>query len=879
MRKIRKIITILILLFITLVIAGVAVTYIYKDEVIILLKKELNKNLETTINVESIDFSVLKKFPFAAVQFNNVTALSKKGFADKADFSVNADTLFTFETLFLEFNIIDLFNKKYRIKRLDARKGKMYLLINKAGKENYHIWKSKQDDNNDPEMALVLSGVQLSDVSFFYLNQFNNLHVKGFIPDLKLKGDFSKENFNLSIDAESDIENLIFSEVQYINEKRVALNTTVRVIKTDYHIKKGVINIAGIPLNLNGHLKTGSTKHIDMKVYSNNIDIHSFIKNLPAVYNKNIKKIKGQGNGYFAATISGIMHKNKVPGIYANFGIRDGKIAYSPLEKPVSNIHLTGSFSNGDKHLASSSSVVFKQVSATLGASNIKGKGAIMNLKAPRLNFSGTGNINFSDLKNITIADTLESLEGTAKYDLKMSCSLKEWNKFNAKNITNSKLTGDITIKNGGFKIKGVNIKASQINGVLSINNNISFNDFSLVTGKTRYMLSGKMMPSPPLFSEEKQDYHISAGVIADKIDMKHYAPRDDSSDKSAKAILFPENITVDLDFALDDFVFDHFIASNVKGNLNYKPKMFTLKSVSFNTMGGNIVGGGVIIQKHNNDFAVRSQSKLNNIDAGKLFYAFNNFNQETLKDEHLKGKITSTLDFQSEFDENFNIQKPTVNAYGKIKINDGELVNFEPMLGLSKFINVEELKHIRFSTLENTIRIIDEKIIIPRMDIHSSAFNINGSGIHQFDNHFTYHVNVLFSELLSKKVKAAKAENEKFGVVEDKKDVRTRLFLKIEGNMDNYNVSYDRQKVKDKRKDRFEEEKNELKTILHQEFGLFKKDTALKKEQEEPDFDIKWEEEEDNNKEQKERKDKTKTETKKDTDKEEPFMIKWDED
>ena len=40
------------------------------------------------------------------------------------------------------------------------------------------------------------------------------------------------------------------------------------------------------------------------------------------------------------------------------------------------------------------------------------------------------------------------------------------------------------------------------------------------------------------------------------------------------------------------------------------------------------------------------------------------------------------------------------------IQINDGELIDFEPMLLMSDYISVEELKRIRFNTLENQIEV-----------------------------------------------------------------------------------------------------------------------------------------------------------------------------
>ncbi len=43
--------------------------------------------------------------------------------------------------------------------------------------------------------------------------------------------------------------------------------------------------------------------------------------------------------------------------------------------------------------------------------------------------------------------------------------------------------------------------------------------------------------------------------------------------------------------------------------------------------MSGNASGNGVIYQDINNDFVVKLDTKLENIDISQLFYSFNNFN------------------------------------------------------------------------------------------------------------------------------------------------------------------------------------------------------------------------------------------------------------
>ena len=98
---------ILVLLFIG---AGFIIGVYYKTEVKEYVIKELNKHLnsEIIVNGNDIDFTVLRNFPKASIDFKNIKALD-------ATTNKNKDTLFKAQEISLQFNLLDIFKKKYRI--------------------------------------------------------------------------------------------------------------------------------------------------------------------------------------------------------------------------------------------------------------------------------------------------------------------------------------------------------------------------------------------------------------------------------------------------------------------------------------------------------------------------------------------------------------------------------------------------------------------------------------------------------------------------------------------------------------------------------------------------------------------------------------------
>ena len=171
----------------------------------------------------------------------------------------------------------------------------------------------------------------------------------------------------------------------------------------------------------------------------------------------------------------------------------------------------------------------------------------------------------------------------------------------------------------------------------------------------------------------------------------------------------------------------------------------------------------------------------------------------------------------------------------------------------MSPFINfqnieLDELKNIKFDTLKNQILIKDELVYIPKFGIKNSALDITMEGTHSFSNQIDYSFTLFLNELLGKKVK--KNNNEDMGYIEDDGLGRSRMFIKMKGDISSPEIKYDKKGLKKYWNKEIREEKQEIKSILNKEFGMFKKDTSLiknnieNKEKSSP-FVIEWEESE----------------------------------
>jgi hypothetical protein len=195
----------------------------------------------------------------------------------------------------------------------------------------------------------------------------------------------------------------------------------------------------------------------------------------------------------------------------------------------------------------------------------------------------------------------------------------------------------------------------------------------------------------------------------------------------------------------------------------------------------------------------------------------WNNFGQNTITADALKGKASASVVTTIYLDKNYQVLMDKLEVETDIKISGGELVNFEPLMAMSRFISVDELQHVKFDTLRNQLSIRDSKLIIPKMSISSSILNVQVFGEHMFNQEIDYHVNLLLNELIRRKAK--KKKNFDGHEIVDEKG-KTRLFLWLRGKPGDLKVGFDKREVRKKLKEDFKKEGQIIKQLFKEEFG-----------------------------------------------------------
>ncbi len=844
----------LLTLLILLLSAALLIANFYEDEVKQVLVGQLNKRLATPVSVKNIELSLIKKFPNASLVFTDVVVES----VNKADSSgaekLFKEPLFKAHSIFLQFNVFDIFHHNYTLKTLEIEDAKLNVLIAQNGEDNFHFWKKSSDTTNS-NFSLSLDKIKVNSLDVVYNNAQTNQLYSLVVKQSELSGNFSSQKYNLITNGNYYVDEIKINNTVYVKRKSVELEGELFVENNErFSFNNLSLLVNELTFDVKGNINFPEKENttIDLDIKGKNLDIKTFLSLLPEQQRKSLKTYSSSGLFYFDAKIKGAFGNEINPGLSAKFGIQNGIIKESESGLSLKNLALTGVFSNGKGANSESSSISISSFNAQLGTGKLVGNGSLHNFTYPMVKFMAEAHLNLEEVKRFLKLDTLELCSGNLVLDLDFEGSSSALKNLSSTNLSQVKAGGNLTIEQGSLKLKGNKQTIQNINTSLMFNNNdVVINECNFAVQNSDIAIKGFFRNALTALFNPDQKLFIEATLESRFINLDEILADDETQSKSTNSfeLRFSNRINFNFNASIQRLVFKHFEAKKISGTIQLQNKKLALSPISFLTMDGNVLARGIIDGTDSTRFSTLWDADLHSIDISKLFYSFQNFGGSTLTEKNLRGQANSSIQFSGNFTPQLNAISESFVAQFNLEILNGSLINFEPMKKLSRFISLSELSDIRFATLKNTIEIKKRNILIPKMEINSSALNLTVSGTHSFDNVVNYHFKLLLNELLTKKAKKAKPENETFGILEDDGlgGIRkTAIYISMLGPLENPKISYDKSGLKTQMKEHVASEKQSLKSILKSEFGWFKNDTTLKNAQPKKQvakFETEWEE------------------------------------
>lgn len=796
----------------------VGLAYVFEDEIVQGVQIKINQQLETKVDVKSMEFSMLERFPYASVKFNNVWI------EDKVK---TGDTLVSAEEVYLSFNMLDIISKEYTIRKAEVKDGTLNMKRYADGEENYIFWKSSEGGNS--AVTFAIDELRFDNIKYLLELESSQFQLAGHIADLNVSGVIDSSGLQLENDAKFALQRLTYQDDTYIENQfttlrgEIVLNSDYSELKfNDYKLVLGELDFP-----LKGKIFN------EKEVWNLDLATHNQapLKDILTVLSDEVKKefddyaLKGDIN--YNATLKGAITSKEVPIIKVNFDVKDARVKEKNSGVVFDQLAFKGQYQNLQK---SSERITIDKLKGYLAGGQINASGAIENFNHPWLNLNVTSHFNVKALQQFLKLESVDQLKG----DLTLNGQFK--GPFPNENITLAslkklKMSGEMNVSELDVHFTETGQSFANLNGNVIFNdNNLNIKALTGDVNQNSFSASGELRGFMHYVFGQQDNLHLVADIKSPHVVLDNFLTEGESSGTGEGQFHLGNKIDFNLNVDVDLFSYKNFEATDIKGKVTISENSIAANNIKFESAKGAINGSISLTTKDNKLFTINSTTDIKHVSIVELFDQFDQFGQEFIQSKHLKGSGDAHIRYTSNMDAGMNIAPNSISCDADVTIRDGELISHPAMtdiyLALKEnklirpFVKLDELgaklNHLQFSNLQNKIKIKNGNINIPEMSIASNAMNINIAGEHSFENEIDYQFNFKLSEILIRR------EQSEFGTIADD-GTGSRLFMRMYGTTDNPSFEIDRAGAKEKRREELLVEKEKFKTLLKEEVGLFK--------------------------------------------------------
>jgi hypothetical protein len=852
MRALRKALLIIAVVLVTGFGTLVLLAHIYEDEVKQGLIGALNEKLNAPVAISGMDLTLIARFPMASMNLHDVLIMEVR--SDE----VPSDTLLFAKELFLEFSLWGLFQGNYTLERIHGDRVKLYPGIDPKGAYNHIIW--KEDSTSTTSADIALEKVSMEQLELRFRDARSGLEIRNHSQSLAVQGRFTDALNDLNLNGDLHLHHWLQGADTLLADRKADVRLTMNFGGDDgaFRITQGEVVSNKVPLELTLELLPSPTgDQLDLRANGLGLDLGNTLGLLPTGMLPQLDRYAIKGAVDLAIRYTGPID-GAGPALSLGAKVTKGHVKERRSGSVFSDI-------SGELALDLSPQGVPRKLhingfSARSGSGTLRGDWRSDGLTNALVKADLQVDIDLADLLRFAQVDTLEQVGGRLTVDARIEGRVRDVADLKPADLRPLRMGGTASLRGASLKLKGVRHRIEELDAELALEaNDAAIHSLKATLQGSHIVLKGRLVNLVPYLLFDDQRLTIQADGSADRIDLAallqaEEAPKAKSSDDPGYALSLPASIALDLRARVEELVFADFSATAINGTIRMQDRVLKVSPVTFNTASGAVLGSLELDARGAGPFPLAVDATFQDIDIKELFREFGDFGQDFIGHRHLSGRSQAKITLRVPLSPALELDMDRLLCTLDIAIDDGGIKGHAPLLAVADhlrdnrlvapFVNIPELRKrlsdVRFARLENRIEIRDGAVHIPTMEVKSSAMDLELSGTHWFDDRIEHHLNFRLSDLF----RMGKPTRDEFGPITDD-GTGMRVFLRMYGTASDPQFSNDGAMAAARRKQQFQQEKQELKSVLREGFGIGKgkgtEATTTQPEQTKPVIEVEW--------------------------------------
>jgi hypothetical protein len=741
----KKVVKILLISLLVLVTIAFAAPYLFKSQIVSLVKKEINKNINAKVDFEDVDISFFRSFPKVAVGLDKMEVTGDGVFAN--------DTLFSAKRIDAALDIMSVIKQKdMAIYDVTVQSPRIHAIVNKDSLVNWDIMKADTatatESINDKPFKMALRHYAIRNAYISYKDSTADIGTEIFNLDHEGTGDFTSDLFTLKTSTRSDAVTVTYGGIAYLSNAKAVADADIQIdnkTKT-YSFNTDKISVNDLKVTAKGAVKDLAENGYDMDIAFNAPSTHfkNILSLVPAIYQNDFSKIKTSGTAIFSGFVKGIYNEKSLPAYHVDVEVKDGFFQYPDLPKPLQKINIKAQIDNPD---GVTDNTVVNIERAHIEMDNDPFDIRLLVKKPVSNTFvdaAAKGKLDLSKVAQLVKLEAGTKLSGLLNADVYV--------KGNVKDIEQQKF--DLFTAGGVIDLTNFLYVAKDYPTGVKINTLATTFTPSKVDIKT---LSGQYMSTNfngsgqinNLLNYMLQNRPLVAGLNlnADNVNLGDWMSTSaDTTTKGPAAAPFvvPDNLDVSLNTHVDKLHYDNVDISNLSGNLKITNETVTIGGVKGNALDGMVaINGSYSTRESKTNPAISLEYNVDKVDVQKTFAAFNTVQQLMPIAKFIAGKLTSRLTLKGKLGDNMMPDLTTLTGDGNVLLIEGFLSKFAPLDKIASTLNIKALEQISLKDVKTYFEFSNGKMLVKPFKVKVEGVDMEIGGIQGFDQSLDYIINM----------------------------------------------------------------------------------------------------------------------------------------
>jgi hypothetical protein len=457
----KKLLLAVLVFFVILLGALIALPYFFKDTIVAQVKKAANENLTATLAFTDVDISVFRHFPELSIGLEGLDITNGPGPFEGVKL-VRCPRLDVTVDLWSA-----IFGHEVVIKGLFFKEPDIKVFVLSNGLANYDITKPEPSGSAAPtteSSPIKLEQYGIVNGKILYDDRGLDMRAELEGLDHSGSGEFTSDLYDLVMVTHANKLSVNYGGVQYLSNAQADWKATLAADMKNWKFtfKKNELKVNALELMLDGWVQLPENTEdvrMDLTFGTPANTFKSLLSIIPGAYTKDFETVQANGTVKFGGFAKGTYNETTYPAFKLIFNVGNADFKYPSLPLGVSNIQVDATINSPTSRL-NDMTVNIPNFSLKIGTNPLDGYFNLKTLETnPTIDTKINGTLNLGELSKAFPMEGVQELSGIIKANITMKASMSqvEAQQYDQVNMAGDFGMNGITYRSSGLPTVKIN--------------------------------------------------------------------------------------------------------------------------------------------------------------------------------------------------------------------------------------------------------------------------------------------------------------------------------------------------------------------------------------------------------------------------------------